>query len=558
MAFRQQDSPFRQHYLSQPAREDSTSPSLPNLNDRTEESQEWILFSPSPTASATNETRTDRTPPSAGLSHASEFGSLATRPGQLAQNNSLDDALTEDGELDSLDEGLQEFREPSIYRSSSNQANGTVLPTHDGLGTFPASSTSIQAQLWQHELYNPKRKHEGSHRRRSSLQRRLDTIEELELQISEEKRMRIEQWRMEQSQALLDEIEKETRKRARYGAAATQSSDPAHLRAGGDQLGAAVEKAAPPPSATPEPEEGEPFWRRMTRRFIRDVFGIDDPLLSVIVGETLPEDIYAIANLNIDHEEIPAGVMGAWPDRLLRRIARELALLVHTLSPHPAASAAASSPFTDHYAGIPVPEPPAVSMDLPAHSDHGSAPKSAPLFPPTMQHAFHHASWGLDEESLRDAGDAPAEVDDDAERLRREREYWERELDVKMVFRFLKGRFSSANGARRRDASPRPAPTRDDESLRRADVIRRHHPLVARAHHRQHQPSLARLRRESSLRTSKRAPSSCASEGVRSAHRSSVARSAGSSSRNYWDIGGSIGSGSAFASGGMMGAWGEV
>jgi hypothetical protein len=556
MAFRQPAPPPRQHYVSQPDQEEFTSTSFPNLDDRTEESQQWILFSPSQTASATTGTQTSGTPATAGLSRISDFGSLAARPGQAAQN-SLDEDFTEDGELDSLDEGLQAFREPSIYRSSSNQAYGAVLPTHDGLGTFPASSTLVQEQLWQHEQYNPKRKYEGTHGEWSSVQRRLDTIEELDVQIGEEKRMRIEQWRMDQSQAFLDEVEKETRKRERRSSIAKQSTNSTNLGAGDGTFGITAHYGATSDPANQEIEEVEPFWRRMTRKFVRDVIGIDEPLLSVIVGETLPEDIYAIANLADDPQASPGRYQQSspeetWPDRLLRHIARELGILVNNFSPHPGAFAATSSSSTNDYAGIPVPQQLDRKPKASQHSNNESTSKLTPLFSPTMQGPSNSASWGLEDETPPESSDAEAQADNAAERLRREREYWERELDIKMVFHFLKGRFSSNSPSRRPETPYHPAATRDD-SVKRADVIRRHHPLVASSQ----QPSIARLRGNSTLRSWKRSASSCVTESVRSCRRPSIARSGGSS-RNYWDIGGSVGSGSAFASGGMMGVWGEV
>src|SRR3984957_14557627 len=164
----------------------------------------------------TTRTQTTTAQRTAGLSRLSNIDSFdtAVRSGRL-ESSVLEDEGPEDKELDSLDDGLQAFREPSIYRIPSSQSPGAVLPTHDGLGTFPASSPPVQEQLWQHEQYNPKRKFEGSHTRRSSVQRRLDTIEELESQVSNEKRLRIEKWRMDQSQALLEEIERQTRRRVR-------------------------------------------------------------------------------------------------------------------------------------------------------------------------------------------------------------------------------------------------------------------------------------------------------------------------------------------------------
>lgn len=548
MAFRQPTSVARQLYVPEPQQDEPASTPLPDPIDRVEESQGWIIFSPSQAASTTTGTQTSRTPHTAGLSRISDFGSLATGSSQPVWSN-LDETATEDGELDSLDEGLQAFREPSVYRSSSNQAHGAVLPTHDGLGTFPASSMPVQEQLWQHEQYNPKRKFEGIHHKRSSVQRRLDTIEELDLQISEDKRMRIEQWRVEQSQALLDEIKKETRRRERRSSSTKDFSSHSHHEACIDMLGTTPEQGNTTGPSAQESDGAEPFWRRVTRKFIRDVIGIDEPLLSIIVGETLPEDIYAIADL-VDDPEQPSPAEESWPDRLLHRIACELGLLVNKLSPHPGPFISASSCVPAEYAGIPILERPSCKLASSQRPNDASDSRLTPKFSPTMQAPSNNPLWCLEDEIPREPDGATAEADD-TERLRREREYWERELDIKMVFRFLKGRFSSKPASLRQDTSHQPVTAKED-STRRADVIRRHHPLVAGAH----QPSLARLRRNSNRRSSKRSNSSCASESIRSGCRPSLARSVGSS-RNYWDIGGSIGSGSVVASGGMMGAWGE-
>jgi hypothetical protein len=553
MAFREPIPAPRQLHDREPNQEESSSAAFLRFQDRVEESQEWVLFSPSQAASTATGTQIVQTPHTAGLSRTSEFGSLGTRFGQTVQSIA-DDAFTEDGELDSLDEGLQAFRETSMYHSSSNQDQGAVLPTHDGLGTFPASSAPIQDQLWEHEQYNPKRKYEGSHRRRSSVQRRLDTIEELDLQISEEKRVRIEQWRTEQSQALLGEIEKETRRRNLHNSTAEHLSALTQLE-GGNELGTTSKRSDTSGFPAGQAAEAEPFWKKLTRRFVLDVIGIDEPLLSVIVGETLPEDMYAIANLLNGTESDPSHSQHllteeTWPDRLLRHVARELGLLVHKLSSHSSSYTATASPVPLDCAGMPISEQSSGNLQSPSRPNDKSNSESIPLFSPTMQDPAHNASWGLEDELSRDSHNVTVETNE-AERLRKEREYWERELDIKMVFRFLRGRFSPNTLSRRLDTSNKPKPTRED-SIRRADVIRWHHPLVARAH----QPSIAKLRRDSTLRSFKRSVSSCASESVRSGVRPSLLRSNGSS-RNYWDIGGSLGSGSAVASGVMMGTWGE-
>jgi hypothetical protein len=557
MAFRQPTAvPPRHLSLETPVHPEPSTLPTSEYNHGIEQSQEWVLFSPVHDDSTTR-THTTTTQRTAGLSRLSNVDSFdtAVRSARL-ESSVVEDEGPEDKELDSLDDGLQAFREPSIYRIPSSQSPGAVLPTHDGLGTFPASSPPVQEQLWQHEQYNPKRKFEGSHTRRSSVQRRLDTIEELESQVSNEKRLRIEKWRMEQSQALLEEIEKQTRRRVR-----TDSSRPethSITRSVTKEISRTTSKPFDQDErseAEKENTESEPLWRRITRKFIRDVIGIDDPILSIILGESLPPEAYEPPSSKSTLYTIPeqtvndmGGAFGdeGWRDRLLQRIARELGELVNQLSPHPGAfSAYLSAPNTDEYAGIPIARPePEMPTESAEEVKMSKVSSFTANFSPTMQDPTHAASWGLDEDATPSTSSAAPIAEQ--ERLRREREYWERELDIKMIFRFLKNRFSSGSTAKQ-SAPPFPSSTPAQESARRAAIIRQHHPLVARA-----QQSPARLRREA--RTLVRRASSCASESVKSSRRPSLVRSNGSS-RNYWDLGGSMGSGSVIASGGM---WGEV
>jgi hypothetical protein len=557
MAFRQPTAaPSRHLSLETPVHPESSTLPPSEYNNGIEQSQEWVLFSPLHDDSTTR-TQTTTTQRTAGLSRLSNIDSFdtAVRSGRL-ESSVLEDEGPEDKELDSLDDGLHAFREPSVYRIPSNQSPGAVLPTHDGLGTFPASSPPVQEQLWQHEQYNPKRKFEGSHTRRSSVQRKLDTIEELESQVSNEKRLRIEKWRMEQSQALLEEIEKQTRRRVRTESSKSETHSTIRSVAKGISTTTSKSFGQDEHSqAEKENTESEPFWRRITRKFIRDVIGIDEPILSIILGESLPPEaydpppstsaLYTIPEQTADDMKNAFGDEG-WRDRLLQRIARELGELVNQLSPHPGAfSAYLSASATDEYAGIPIARPkPEMLAESAEEVKMSKVSSFTPNFSPTVQDPTHAASWGLDEDATPSASSAAPIAEQ--ERLRREREYWERELDIKMIFRFLKNRFSSGSTAKQA-APPFPSSTPAQESARRAAIIRQHHPLVARAHQ-----SPARLRRES--RALVRRASSCASESVKSSLRPSLVRSNGSS-RNYWDLGGSMGSGSIIASGGM---WGEV
>ena len=542
MAFQQQSAAPRPITINAYQSQDSVSQTQLRRTPL-DDSQEWVLFSPGTAESTITRTQTSQT---AGISRVSEISLNTNGRSGRPESSVLDEEVTEDGELDSLDDGLHAFREPPLYPTTSNQTQGAVLPTHDGLGTFQGSSPPVLEQLWQHEAYNPKRKHDGHHRRPSSVQRRLDTIDEIEAQANEEKRMRIEKWRMEQSQVLIDEVERETRRRLR--SRSRQSTYQQTLASVHDDLlGSTPKQTDYLSKPTEEPEVSEPFWRRITRRFIRDVVGIDEPLLSVIFGESLPDEAYeqtpssqALPTIPEQASEARAIEDSRWRDKLLQRIARELGVFVHQLSPHPGAFTTYSR--SPDYAGMPVimSQPKQTSLPPVEKAPAIGAGSSAltPNFPPTVRDPAHAESWGFEEDPLSTTSPL-----DSSTSLQREREYWERELDLKMVFRYLRDKFVSRPPAQSPQASRQPV----EDSATRTAIIRQHHPLVARA-----QRSPVRLRRES--RTSMRRPtSSCASESVRSSRKASLVRSG--SSRNYWDIGGSVGSGSILASGG---AWGEV
>ncbi|ETN39794.1 uncharacterized protein HMPREF1541_06020 [Cyphellophora europaea CBS 101466] len=559
-----------------------------------EESQEWVLFSPSQIGSSTE--RSSRT---AGLSRTSGLASLQLAGRSQLESEALDEDLTEDGELDTLDEGLHAFQEP-LYPSHTQHSQGAVLPTHDGLGGFSASSPPVLEQLWQHEHYNPKRKHQGHHRRPSSVQRRFDTVEELEAQANEEKRVRIEKWRLDQSQAMLEEVERETRRQVRrqsvqQGVSVSDTQD---------LLGSTPKQSDYlRPSQRAEAEcENEPFWRRLTRKFIRDIIGIDEPLLSVILGESLPEEALEPKPAPLPtipestSAELGSSLDDAWRDRLLHRIARELGVCVHAISPHPGAftsytdtSALPASSQTHDYAGLPV-----TAVPIPETRQSANPPSSqalfssalTPNFPPTLHSPRHAASWGFDDTapgtSLQQgptASTSSSHLSSDTLDLQREREYWERELDVRMVFRFLKERITGSSPTappqqhqhNKNSGGASGYGTSPEEIGKRTAIIRQHHPLVARAHvrpaasattprspirsRRESQVSLTRLGAQAGV-AARRPGSSCASESMQSGRSLSRRRSAsGAGSANYWDLGGSVGSGSVLASGGL---WGEA
>lgn len=520
-----------------PAR--STPAELP----QTSQSQEWILFSPSSQAgTSTQQTEATDTPGLSRISEPDYFNSLARsiQPDSILDG---DDAI-EDAELDSLDDGLHAFREP-LYTTHTRHSSGPILPAHDGLGSFQASSAPVLEQLWQHERFNSKRKYSDQHRRSSSIQRHLDTIEELDAQASEEKRLRIEKWRIEQSEALIEEIQQETRRRIRHSSSRRTYTD-ASVE---EILGTTPRQSDYFPSAASqgprkdEPET-EPFWRRITRRFIRDIIGIDEPLLSVILGESLPGEYTPraespdpdLAASELVTEKDGLLTEAGWRDKLLQRIAYELGVFPYQLNPHPGAFTTYTASSFD-YAGMPVSVPKPTtethsSLGTPA-GNAGLMSSAEPEFLPTLLDDAHAESWGLEDDPITHRPESSLD-------LQKEREFWEKELDVKMVFRFLKDRFTSTDTRQAQPAQP----SQKDDSAQRAAIIRQHHPLVSRAHR-----NSARTRRDSRPST-RRPSSSCASESLKGGKKASALRSG--SSRNYWDIGGSAGSSSA------IGAWGQV
>ncbi|KAL1970121.1 hypothetical protein VTN77DRAFT_6526 [Rasamsonia byssochlamydoides] len=620
MAFRlPAQAPPRQASYSQPTQPSALEvPFAESRQQQDDDSKEWVLFSPlqppSTTHTHTRTDSTDHTPRTAGLSRLSDFGSW--NQSENVGDEDLDEALEEDAtELDSLDDGLHAFSDSNLTDLSP-----PVLPTHDGLGSFHVSNQLVQDQLWRYEQYNPHRRGSITHRRRSSAQWHLETVQEREIDDAEHERwQRIEKWRMEQGRILLQELERETRRHQRRNS----RSSLATWRSGTEVLDSISETRAmdttassETPSVEGDSNSEESFWRRITRRVIRDLIGIDDSLLSVILGESLVEtgdtttpehEPEAAQPEDIDREmkdmKTMPGDNDIWKDRLLQRIARELGSLVHQIWEHPSAFStymrSGESP-ADFYAGIPVSrsetEPqPRTPVQFTSDSSNIFSSTFSPHFTPTLRDpatAKHASQWGIEEDDIApDAvvGSEPVESVvcenateeplSESARLQREHEYWERELDVRMVFRYLRNRFrrgdSNAGAGGHRTNSTLSV---DQDASHRAAVIRQHHPLVARAYARSQARNQAQFERQLQLRTQshgiisggspsspiaryhfRRPSSSCASQSTKVSAKRTLVGSG--SSRNYWDIGGSVGSGSAVVSVGGpagVGAWGEV
>lgn len=601
MAFRQSTFALPRQVTLPDSRENAPSVVPDNQQQAVDESQEWVLFPSHPTHSSSQTETSFAAWPSrtAGPSRLSDFGSFDTgaRSGQPGEDvsSAVDDAAGEDEDLDSLDEGLHAFQEPSMYQSLQNLDQiRSILPAHDGLGTFPASSLPVQDQLWRFEQYNP-RKRPIEQPNWSNVQRYLDAVDDKDnSRIDVERTERIEKWRLEQSKILLDEIERKTRKR---GLGSDYSKSVSNH--GREPTICGTDNAFNPDNQSRGIELGtgsvqmvdnESLWERITQRIIRDFLGIDDALLGVILGESLHVNSYpppagpsSTSSPRFLNDPVTSLPDTDWNTRCLDRLAREIGVLVQHLSKHPGAFSTLPDSTNFDYAGIPISPliPPKAQSESPtSHDGSGTAPSASPCFKPTLQdhHPLRHtttnsdtthaALWGIEEE--KSPSDTTAAKD---------REYWERTPNVRTIFRLLQHRFATPHQPPTSKPPPTIATTATPASLRRAAVIRQHHPLVSRPTPRRtnNRPSSSLLRSSrhhhyhhhhhnssNPFHSFKRqSDGSCASLSVRQG------KWAGSgSSRNYWDLGGSGAGGGggaggsasvvAVATGGGLGAWGEV
>ncbi|KAJ2902079.1 hypothetical protein MKZ38_001052 [Zalerion maritima] len=536
------------------------------------ESQTRIIFSPAtdaitPTSSIISPTQ--RTVSTPGRSRFSDLGSLQSAVVRSIHNDddsqllsaTYSEALEDDAELDSLDSHLPEFRAtPSQAELLPFSHSNPVLPTHDGLGSFhldhPAASVNVQEQLYAFEKFNPRR----VKRRRESLELAQRELEGEEARDAEKMR-RIESWRLEQSKYLLQEIEKETRRR---GINITAQSPVSGSQRQRSQADADSESRSTEWHDQDDPagqRKKDVTWTQTIKSVIRELVSIEDKILSVLFGEALPDEDDDLSStpraseLNISTDAITQHDQN-WQDRILARIARELGLLVHRLSDHPGAFSTyvRMQQMPLPYAGLPV-IPEAAVPDQQSSSDGSVA---SIQFQPTIKHAM--ISQPIDIPSAKQTS-APAsnaaQAGNDEYGSAFTQQEWEQELDIKMVFRYLRSRFTSRSAASSPPVISATATSAShfglassQDAAAKAARVRLHHPLVSRSR------PVERRTFKATVPTSPitlRHASSCASQSTRR----SVRRGSGSS-RHYWDIGASVGTGSIIASTGPMGSWGDV
>ena len=542
----------------------------PLVNSTVDDSQEWVLFSPS-LAQASPSLSASRTN---GLSRLSDFGSF-NATANSANNDKEAFGVTDDGDdLDSLDDGLHAFREPPILHNfrRPDQGGGSILPAHDGLGLFAPSSSPVQEQLRTFEKHHSHSRmpHDNRGTVSNLLQQRDISRDVNESVWMDDSRIeRIENWRLEQSKLLLEQVKRDVglspfppdAGRSRQESASHQEDH--HITPNDKSLGGEDKAKAGEDSDIRK----ETIWRRLARRVIRDLIGLDDSLLCIIFGESLPVKD-SLPNLSEPIQTIHSQRQGdqsrrrppeGWEDRILHRIARKLNLLIYQLSFHPSTLSEAT-PATMDYAGMPIggsndPER-GVSRSR-SFEDH--EPPSARFTPTLFKKeedvlANEHASqWGIED----GVGQMPSH-------LAAEVAYWEQTPDLRTVFSYLGQRLITSKNSRSETLGPANVSTScTPRSLRRAAIIRQQHPLTTkhcsrRAQDRAGSVSASRRMQQIGAGVSvvssslKRTRESCASLSTKKSKRAN----SGCGSRNYWDVGGSMGSGSVAFEG--VGVWGEV
>ncbi|KAH6891383.1 hypothetical protein B0T10DRAFT_311042 [Thelonectria olida] len=578
MAFHQ---PTRQSIqrVVRPSVEERDVPRLdgttPGPERQPDESQTWVLFAPTDVTTTSYLTETEQSIDVPGQGQRSALGAsnaaATSEVGDSRQSASIsaidDESVEDDAELDSLDSHLPEFRSlPGIYSHSHEPQEAVpVFPGHDGLGSFrldqPALGTDAQDQIYQFERFNPRR----LRRRRESLDLAQLDLEHDQVQESE-KLQRIEAWRIEHSRVFLSEIQRETRRR--------RLSQPSlHRRSSSTPIPAVSRPAQDAESdnttwhdedAVQPPAESEGFLTRITRKVMRDLMGIDDRLLSILLGEATPnpedEELSSTpraSQLGVAPPQVPTLTnLDAWQFDMLERMSRELGFLVSQFSHHPGAFSTYTrvQQMPLPYAGLPIiPESNTSHSTVEnirphtADGDHSSFPQ----FQPTIKTASRPIGIpGRQREPSADPVQPPQQDVPMSNTFTQDE--WERDLDAKLVFRYLRSRFMSSRAPNPPSSGTTHAsPSTSQDFAAKLARVRQHHPLVSRMR------PVERRTFKATTPTSPvvmRHPSSCASQSTRrSARRSSV------SSRHYWDIGGSLGgTGSVIASNGPMGSWGEV
>ncbi|KAF3285333.1 hypothetical protein TWF970_010401 [Orbilia oligospora] len=512
-------------------------------------SEEWVVFSP------TSDAQTVKTPTSGRVSRISDLGSLQydsyddeLEDEEESQADGMGDEEEEDEEEEDDDEDYDEDIDLHGFQNPYHQGP-VMLPQHDGLGTFP-SAVSRQGSL---EKYEPEPAILPS---RNSFTN-----------------ARIQAWRMEQSRILLDEIERATK--GRLGLRQTEAERLEEDMATMSDVG--LEEANERALAD-DAVDNATFWERIRRKLVQDIMGLDDMVLQIIFGEALPAEF----EKSISGASTPTATEGTglkrmdamWEERLFERLARELGVLAQYYTPD-VAKAAFSTYVTggaQDSTGVPsiAAKPRSIGPGTPLYALYPSLRSSTsfstldPLsstrqFRPTIDGEddtdSHAANWGIEDRPLTSSlHSASSEARVDAEIVR---EYWEKELNVRMLFSYLKSKLATAPTAIQ--ASPATAPTTRRPSASSTATARtvpainyryssaslnqplhQQHPLIS---HAQTVNNTTKAKRISPIASLTSVLGVVASKGT-------------VSSKHFWDVGSTVGSSRSSCVGGPV--WADV
>ncbi|KAK6542991.1 hypothetical protein TWF694_006922 [Orbilia ellipsospora] len=533
----------------------------------TADSEEWVVFSP------TTDAQTLQTPTSGRVSRISDLGSLHydSYDDELEEEDEQDDDALEDDEED--DEDYDEDIDLHGFRDPYHQGP-VMLPQHDGLGTFP-SAVSKQNAGEKFEYDAPPLVSRNSFTN-----------------------ARIQAWRMEQSKILLDEIERATKGRLGLRQTDAQRLEEDIVTMSDVGLEEANERALA------DPTDQESFWEKLRRRLVQDIMGLDDMVLQIIFGEALPLDFESVSGASTPTIGDGTGLKrmdAVWEERLFERLARELGVLAQYYTPD-VAKAAFSTYVTGNRDGSTSASMAAAAAKArsagtktPTYTLYPSLRSSSSrvsLDPLASTHQFrptidreednesHAASWGIEDGPLNSSlHSASSEARVDAEIVR---EYWEKELNVRMLFSYLKSKLATTTTTTSTPATTRrpsssstttaktiPVPTPSSANKNRYSASLHHqHPLIS------HAPKVntksKRISPIASLTSvlgvgmgGLRSGSSCASQST-TKKSSGGGQKTGSgpkgkgsvSSKHFWDVGSNVGSSRSSCVGGPV--WADV
>ena len=476
----------------------------------------------------------------------SDFGSLNTVAHSSDEANFR--AITPSAdELDSLDDGLQEFQAPSTFpptRRSRNEV-GAILPAHDGLGMFSPLRTPCELHARSSVSCVSGFDTVGERQPRHFAQSHGSELEEAPADVGwldKSRAERIEQWRTDQSRFL------------RRAAEETQIDAKAKQWSGSDQTyleKAGIESSRPKPRSrlSHRAASDRTSWQDLAHRLVQDWLGIHETTLRILFGEELPDmAVHGCSSPRCVGQHClaqPSCSVSSYPG-----LVEEIWSLTRPLLSGNNPQLRSDSPRLE-YAGMPIEW---LSKRHQARPRLDRKNPGSVNFFPTVDHG-HSCTLPQSSKETR--------VFDSVEGREKGKIEDNRHFSfqgLQAMFRVLCQNLLALRSTTSEDKAAKLATLQNREALRRAAMIQQHHPLASNIQSRGRKPGptsfISQSLSISNLLTStaglKRHHSSRASWSTK---RSRLLTPSERLSKNYWDIE-SFGTGSAVLAG--VGSWGEL